>query len=294
MELEHEFTVPVPVEQAWPVLLDVERVAPCMPGATLDSIEGDDFTGRLKVKVGPVTVTYRGKAGFTGKDEQTHTATIEGSGKEARGSGTASATVRAQLQSEGESTRVTVHTDLQVTGRPAQFGRNVMSEVGAKLIGKFADCLADQLSGASHDSGTAAPTAASGERTEASGATAGTGAGSSAGTSASDEGGAARAEPAASSPAGAPTTSAAQTRPAAATSPNGSREPSADGQQGTTARAEPSPHPRPSPTPSSGGDALNLFDIAGGPVLKRALPALGGLLALLGITFLIRRRRRKR
>lgn len=275
MELDHEFTVPVPVEQAWPVLLDVERVAPCMPGATLDSIEGDDFTGRLKVKVGPVTVTYRGTAGFTQKDEQSHTATIEGSGKEARGSGTASATVKAQLHDEGQSTRVTVNTNLQVTGRPAQFGRNVMSEVGAKLIGKFADCLASELagSGQGQESAAAAPTTGgAGTATESSPAGAST------------------------APATAPTAAGADTRPAAATSPNGSGETSTDGQHGTHAGAHAGapPHPRPSPTPSGPeGEAINLFDVAGGPVLRRAVPAVGGLLALLGIVLAIRRKRRR-
>src|SRR4051812_4957543 len=145
MELDHEFTVPVPVEQAWPVLLDVERIAPCMPGATLDSIDGDEFTGRLKVRLGAMTITYRGTARIASRDEKAHTVTIEGSGKEARGSGTAKATVRATLHDEGEQTRVTVHTTLNVTGRPAQFGRNILSEVGGRLIGRFAGNLADEI-----------------------------------------------------------------------------------------------------------------------------------------------------
>lgn len=145
MELDHEFTVPVPVDQAWPVLLDVERIAPCMPGATLDSVDGDEFTGRLKVKLGAMTITYRGTARIAARDENAHTVTIEGTGKEARGSGTASATVQAQLHAEGERTRATVHTKLNITGRPAQFGRNIMAEVGAKLIGRFADNLAEEI-----------------------------------------------------------------------------------------------------------------------------------------------------
>ncbi|MGH3319918.1 MAG: SRPBCC family protein, partial [Streptosporangiaceae bacterium] len=159
MELEHEFTVPVPVDQAWPVLLDVQRVAPCMPGATLDSVDGDEFTGRLKVKVGPVQVTYRGNARFKDKDEGAHKVTIEGSGKEARGSGTASATVDAQLREQGDRTHVTVHTTLNVTGRPAQFGRNVMAEVGGKIIGQFADCLERQLAGGAEQPAAPASTA---------------------------------------------------------------------------------------------------------------------------------------
>src|SRR3569833_3741573 len=97
MELDHEFTVPVPAEQAWPVLLDVERIAPCMPGATLDSVAGDEFTGRHKVRLGAMTITYRGSARIAARDEDAHTVSIEGNGKEARGSGTASANVQAQL-----------------------------------------------------------------------------------------------------------------------------------------------------------------------------------------------------
>src|SRR4051794_6054450 len=145
MELDHEFTVPVPVDQAWPVLLDVERIAPCMPGATLDSVDGEEFTGRLKVKLGAMTITYKGAARIAAQDPAAHTVSIEGTGKEARGSGTASATVQAQLHDEGEQTRVTVHTKLNVTGRPAQFGRNIMAEVGGKLINRFADNLAKEI-----------------------------------------------------------------------------------------------------------------------------------------------------
>ncbi|MFI9589556.1 SRPBCC family protein [Nonomuraea sp. NPDC052265] len=146
MRFEHEFTVPVPVEQAWAVLLDVERVAPCLPGATLDIFEGDEFTGRMKVKVGPITVTYRGSARFEDVDKDAHTLTIQASGKEARGSGTASATVRAHMTPAEGGTSVAVETTFNVTGRPAQFGRGVMAEVGAKLIDRFAGNLARLLS----------------------------------------------------------------------------------------------------------------------------------------------------
>lgn len=146
MRFEHEFTVPVPIEQAWAVLLDVERVAPCLPGAALDVFEGDEFTGRMKVKVGPITVTYRGTAKFQDVDKDSYTLTIQASGKEARGSGTASATVKARLRERDEATLVTVETSFNVTGRPAQFGRGVMAEVGGKLIERFADNLAQLIS----------------------------------------------------------------------------------------------------------------------------------------------------
>jgi carbon monoxide dehydrogenase subunit G len=145
MELEHSFTVPVPEDRAWDVLLDVERVAPCMPGATLDSVEGDEIKGRIKVKVGPIAMTYAGTARFTERDPAAHVITLEASGKETRGAGTASATVRSMLESQNGHTHVVVHTTLNVTGRPAQFGRGVMSEVGGKLIGIFASNLADML-----------------------------------------------------------------------------------------------------------------------------------------------------
>jgi carbon monoxide dehydrogenase subunit G len=145
MDLEHSFTVPVPRELAWNVLLDVERVAPCMPGATLDSVDGDVITGKIKVKVGPIAMTYAGTARFTERDEPAGVVVLEASGKETRGAGTASASVRSVLEGRGDETHVTVYTTLNVTGRPAQFGRGVMAEVGGKLIGIFASNLADML-----------------------------------------------------------------------------------------------------------------------------------------------------
>ena len=145
MQLENSFTVPVPVDEAWRVLLDIERIAPCMPGAALDSVDGDDFTGRVKVKLGPINLTYQGKASFIEKDEAAHKAVIDARGKDQRGNGTAAAVVTAQLKAEGSITRVDVLTDLNITGRPAQFGRGVMTDVGNKLLGQFADKLAAQL-----------------------------------------------------------------------------------------------------------------------------------------------------
>src|SRR3954469_24921040 len=159
MKLEHEFTVPTSVDEAWQVLLDVERVAPCMPGATLTSVDGDEFTGTVKVKVGPITVTYNGEARFVSKDDATHRAVIEAKGKESRGSGTAGATVTTQLVGEGSTTKVRVETDLNVTGRPAQFGRGVMSEVAAKLIDQFAKCLEDEINSAPSPAAAAQPAA---------------------------------------------------------------------------------------------------------------------------------------
>ncbi|HEX6234370.1 MAG TPA: SRPBCC family protein [Jiangellaceae bacterium] len=162
MRLEHEFTVPVPVEQAWHVLLDVERVAPCMPGATIESVDGDTFAGKVKVRVGPVTVAYSGTASFLEKDAATRRVVVQAKGRETRGAGTAAATVTAVLLQVDDGTQVNVETDLAITGRPAQFGRGVMDEVGAKLLGQFADCLADRL-GAGEAAPAAGETPAGGE-----------------------------------------------------------------------------------------------------------------------------------
>jgi carbon monoxide dehydrogenase subunit G len=174
MELEHSFTIPVPPEQAWPVLLDVERIAPCMPGATVDSVDGDVIKGRIKVKVGPVQLTYAGTAHFTERDEQARSITLEASGKETRGAGTASATVRSSLAGEGGQTKVVVHTSMNVTGRPAQFGRGVMAEVGGRIIERFATNLAALL--ASAPAASVAASNGSGPGADASGPGAGAGA----------------------------------------------------------------------------------------------------------------------
>ncbi|MBW8793639.1 MAG: SRPBCC family protein [Streptomyces sp.] len=145
MELHHEFTVPAPVDEAWPALLDIERVAPCLPGAVVEDYDGRTVTGSVKVKVGPVTVAYRGTAVFEEQDESAHRMVLAASGRETRGQGTARATVTATLAEHDGGTAVSVRTDLTVTGRPAQFGRGVLAEVGDRLVGQFASCLAERL-----------------------------------------------------------------------------------------------------------------------------------------------------
>ena len=145
MQLEHSFSVPVGVDHAWGVLLDIERIAPCMPGAALDTVDGDEFTGSVKVRLGPIGLTYKGRARFVEKDEVAHRAVIDAQGKDARGNGTAAAKVTAALHPQDGSTRVEMSTELTITGKPAQFGRGVMADVGNKLIGQFADCLAGKL-----------------------------------------------------------------------------------------------------------------------------------------------------
>jgi len=224
VQLEHEFTVPVPMAQAWDVLLDVERIAPCMPGATVESFDGETIEGRVKVKVGPIQVTYAGTARFVEKDEGARRAVIDASAKESRGVGTAKATITALLHDEGGSaTRVTVTTDLAITGKPAQFGRGVMAEVGNKILGRFADCLAGEL-----------------------GSNGGAGAATDAATDA------------ASAPGGI----------VAATS------------VGTPPQARPGPAMKPL-RPVVEGEAVDLIDAAGMPVLKRLAPLVGGALLLL-------------
>ena len=143
IELDNSFTVPVPPAQAWDVLLDVERIAPCMPGASVTSVEDDEIAGQVKVKLGPLSLSYKGTAKFTGKDQDNRIISIEASGKETRGAGTASATVQAGLKpgDTDSTTLVSIHTSLNVTGRPAQFGRSLLPEVSGKLIDQFATNL---------------------------------------------------------------------------------------------------------------------------------------------------------
>jgi carbon monoxide dehydrogenase subunit G len=145
MKLENRFTVPVPREEALKVLLDVERVAPCMPGATLTSRDGDAFEGTVKVKVGPINLTYGGKASFQTVDEPAGLVVIQAAGKETRGTGTAKALVTCRLVDKGDTTEVEVDTDLNITGKPAQFGRGVLAEVSGKLVDQFAACLAEEI-----------------------------------------------------------------------------------------------------------------------------------------------------
>ncbi|MDQ1445515.1 MAG: uncharacterized protein QOI20_1979 [Acidimicrobiaceae bacterium] len=141
MELTNEFRVSVPVEQAWAVLTDVERIAPCMPGAELQEVEGDEYRGVVKVKVGPITAQYKGKARFEERDEAVRRLVLRAEGRDTRGAGNANATVTALLVPDGDGTKVSVVTDLAVTGKVAQFGRGVLADVSAKLLGQFVECL---------------------------------------------------------------------------------------------------------------------------------------------------------
>ena len=147
MKLENEFTVPAPVEQAWEVLLDVERVAPCLPGAALTGSEGDEHQGTMTIKIGPITTRYQGTVRIEEADESARRAVMRAQARDSRGQGTAAATITSTMEAVEGGTRVRVETDMRVTGPAAQFGRGVMQDVSAKLMSRFADCLAEQMSG---------------------------------------------------------------------------------------------------------------------------------------------------
>ncbi|WP_409490202.1 SRPBCC family protein [Amycolatopsis sp. cmx-11-12] len=145
MRLDHEFTVPAPVDEVWKAVVDPERVAPCMPGATVTEVDGDAFKGTVKVKLGPISLLYKGAGHFVEKDADARKVVIKASGKDARGAGTASATVTLTLTEKDGVTHGAVATELAVTGKPAQFGRGMISEVGGKILDAFADCLSGKL-----------------------------------------------------------------------------------------------------------------------------------------------------
>lgn len=266
MKLEHSFTVPVGVEQAWEVLLDIERVAPCMPGAVLDSVDGDSFTGRVKIKLGPVNLTYKGAASFIEKNAAEHRAVIDANGKDARGNGTAAAMVTATLVGQGDSsTQVNVVTDLNITGKPAQFGRGVMVDVGNKLIGQFASCLENKIGGGSE------PATAGGGTDDRS----------------ADRPATQQEVPVEDSGAALPESA---TAPAADASSSGAPTPMPTAAPAATAPAAAAPAAT-ARKPATEPEPIDLLELAGGSVLTRAAPVAGGVAVLLLLFFLFRRRR---
>ena len=155
MELVNDFTVNVPVDEAWAVLTDVERIAPCLPGAQLQEVEGDVYRGVVKIKVGPILAQFKGQATFIEKDDTGHKAVLKAEGRDTTGKGNASALITAKLDTQGEGvTKVTVSTDLTITGKVAQFGRGALADVSTKLLKQFVDCLETTVLG---PSGEAAP-----------------------------------------------------------------------------------------------------------------------------------------
>jgi uncharacterized protein len=258
MELINDFTVDVPVDQAWEVLTDLERVAPCMPGAELRDIEGEDYHGVVKVKVGPITAEYRGKVTFVERDEGARRAVLRAQGREVRGQGLANAKITATLEGADASTRVSVVTDLNITGKVAQFGRGVLADVSNKLMAEFVESLEASLQPSTAAPGEAAaeglpPDVGDGKVTLA---VQGPGSGPTGDGVTGDRPEAERGEPA---------------------------------ELGERARpGEPGgPAGPPEAVP------VDLVRVAGPPLLKRAVPALA-LLALVGLWFLLRRRRRPR
>jgi uncharacterized protein len=253
MQLENKFTIDAPIDKAWQALNTPETVAPCFPGATLQEYEGDSFTGTVKVKLGPISLTYKGKGTYVERDDANHKVVIDATGRDTRGNGTASAKVTGTMVADGPNrTAVTMVTDMTITGRPAQFGRGVISDVADKIIGQFSTCVASKLAPEKAEAEQATP-AATTSPTPTPAASRGTnGTGTPAGVAAATAGGPVLAS------AGQPAASTTAARP-------------------TEMRSE--------------IDAIDLLDTAGVPVLKRLAPVLAGGLLLL-VIFLIRRSRK--
>ncbi len=266
MKLENEFTVPASLEDAWKVLLDVERVAPCLPGAQVQPGGGDDgeYQGTMTVKIGPITARYSGTVKIEEADEAAHRAVMRASAKDARGQGTAAATITSSMEEAPDGTRVTVVTDMRVTGPAAQFGRGVMQDVSAKMMRQFAECLANEMRGAP------VPAPAEPEAAPAAAAPAGT---APAATQPSEVG------PLPTGPAGEAAAAAAAAPEAAPAAPSPPAPEAAP-----TPPTPPAP-PRPRPTP----EALDLVQASRGAVLKRAAPVVGALALLYVVLRIIRR-----
>mgnify|MGYP002628503777 CR=1 FL=1 len=159
MDLNHEFIVNVPINDAWLILTDLERIAPCLPGAQLTEVEGDTYRGQVKVKVGPIVAQFKGQASFVTRDDAAHTASLKAEGRDTTGKGTAAATITAQLTSvTPTSTKCTVVTDLTISGKVAQFGRGALADVSDKLLAQFADNLNQLISSAPATTTTSATT----------------------------------------------------------------------------------------------------------------------------------------
>ena len=165
MDLNHQFEVPVPVEEAWKILTDVERIAPCLPGAELQEVEGDTYRGVVKVKVGPIQAQFKGQASFVERDDTAHKAVLKGEGRDTGGKGNASAVITAQLSAlSPTNTECKVHTDLSITGKVAQFGRGAMADISEKILAQFVvnlnELIATQPSSSTAPAEVAAPTTA--------------------------------------------------------------------------------------------------------------------------------------
>ena len=157
MKINNEFTVSAPIEQAWETMLNLERIAPCLPGAAIQEEKSEgEYDGTMKVKIGPITANYKGTVKFEEVDEENHRAVLQATGRDARGQGTASATITSTLQEEGDSTKVSVETNMKLTGRAAQFGRGIDQDVATKMLGQFASCLEAEITGGPEEGAAAA------------------------------------------------------------------------------------------------------------------------------------------
>ncbi len=285
MELDHSFTVPVPPDRAWEVLLDVEGIAPCMPGATVEEFDGEVVTGRIKVKVGPVSLTYRGTAKFTERDPEARMVVVDASGKETRGSGTASATIRASLEPSGEGTQVLIHTTMNVTGRPAQFGRGVIAEVGGKLLEKFAENLGQMISdGAVGPDSADVPAGTDGTASTDVPASADVPAGTDGTADGSAPSPAVPSPDAASSAAESSAGTSSVATASAESTPAVATEARPETTEPVTAASAPAYTAPAAPAPQN-EDSINLVTLAGPALLKRVLPA---AVAVVGVALLAR------
>ncbi len=284
MDLNNEFEVAVPVSTAWGVLTDLERIAPCMPGAQLEEIEGDEYRGLVRVKVGPITASYKGVARFLEKDDASHKAVLKAEGRETRGQGNASATITALLVESAGGTRVTVATDLNITGKVAQFGRGVLAEVSGKLLDQFVQNLEKTVL-----------TPEGGEQETSAGATAPRDKSEGPGESVSEQTGPV--------PSPKPRRTRAKTEmpPAASAAESESAgEPSAPSEGGEAAPATPSGDGAAAPSgvrriEGPAAQPVDLGAIAGDSIAKRILPfaSIAGAIFLIRIVVYAMKRRRK-
>jgi carbon monoxide dehydrogenase subunit G len=160
MKINNEFTVGAPIQQAWDTMLNLERIAPCLPGAAIQEEKDEgEYDGTMKVKIGPITANYKGTVKFEEVNEDNHRAVLQATGRDARGQGTASATIVSTLQEEGDGTKVSVETDMKLTGRAAQFGRGIAQDVATKMLDQFASCLEEEITGGPEEGAAAAATA---------------------------------------------------------------------------------------------------------------------------------------
>src|SRR5687767_8368985 len=160
MKINNEFTVGAPIQQAWDTMLNLERIAPCLPGAAIqDEKDEGEYDGTMKVKIGPITANYKGTVKFEEVDEENHRAVLQATGRDARGQGTASATIVSTLQEEADGTKVSVETDMKLTGRAAQFGRGIAQDVATKMLDQFASCLEEEITSGPEEGAAATATA---------------------------------------------------------------------------------------------------------------------------------------